>query len=139
MRVFESMKTMKDGDVMGSWLRIPVLPATSSPGTKRTGNTLLANEKRGNDYVATIIKGGQQTAPAVQSAAEGQDDHRLQRRHGQSVARSLLQTAPPRWAGPSPFSSPTGADVFPESKEAAREEILIESIFGAMMPAVQQA
>lgn len=57
MKVFESMKTMQDGGILEISASDPGFAADIAAWCRRTGNELLTNERRGNDYVAVVRKG----------------------------------------------------------------------------------
>ncbi|MEA4854290.1 MAG: FAD-dependent oxidoreductase [Christensenella sp.] len=57
MKVFETMKQMKDGEVMEVSASDPGFVRDIGAWCRRTGNALLRNERRGADYVALIRKG----------------------------------------------------------------------------------
>ncbi|HAX40101.1 MAG TPA: pyridine nucleotide-disulfide oxidoreductase, partial [Clostridiales bacterium] len=57
MKVFETMKEMKDGQVMEVSASDPGFARDIVAWARRTGNTLLSNERCGNDYVALVKKG----------------------------------------------------------------------------------
>ncbi|HWQ06841.1 MAG TPA: DsrE/DsrF/DrsH-like family protein, partial [Feifaniaceae bacterium] len=71
MKVFETMKEMKDGDVMEVSASDPGFARDIVAWTRRTGNTLLSNERRGGDYVALVKKGLAAGAPAAVAQAGG--------------------------------------------------------------------
>ncbi|MEN6338522.1 MAG: DsrE/DsrF/DrsH-like family protein, partial [Clostridiaceae bacterium] len=71
MKVFETMKTMKDGDVMEVSASDPGFARDIVAWSRRTGNTLLSNERRGDDYVALVKKGLAGGAPAAVAQANG--------------------------------------------------------------------
>lgn len=56
MKVFESMKTMQDGEILEISASDPGFAADIASWCRRTGNVLVSNEKRGNDYVAVVRK-----------------------------------------------------------------------------------
>ena len=58
MKVFETMQAMKPGQVMEVSASDPGFARDIGAWCRRTGNTLLANEKQGEDYVALVQKGG---------------------------------------------------------------------------------
>ena len=58
MKVFETMQGMKPGQVMEVSASDPGFARDIGAWCRRTGNTLLANEKQGEDYVALVQKGG---------------------------------------------------------------------------------
>ena len=67
MKVFQTMQTMKPGEVMEVSASDPGFARDIGAWARRTGNTLLSNEKQGDDYVAMVRKGGT-PAPATQGA-----------------------------------------------------------------------
>ncbi len=70
LKVFETMRDMKTGDVVEVSASDPGFARDITAWTRRTGNNLLSNEKRGSDYVALVQKGdGDKPAPAA--APEG--------------------------------------------------------------------
>lgn len=65
-KVYQTIKDMKDGEMLEATASDPGFHADIVSWCRRTGNTLVANEKRGNEYVALIQKG----SAAVPAAAE---------------------------------------------------------------------
>ncbi len=57
MKVFETMKGLKDGDVIEVSANDPGFARDIVSWCRRTGNTLVQNTRRGNDYVALVKKG----------------------------------------------------------------------------------
>lgn len=57
MKVFEMMKTMQDGEMLEVTASDPGFQADIVSWCRRTGNTVISNEKRGNEYVAVVRKG----------------------------------------------------------------------------------
>ncbi|MEA4954659.1 MAG: FAD-dependent oxidoreductase [Pseudoflavonifractor sp.] len=68
MKVFEAMKNMTDGQVMEVSASDPGFLRDIAAWCRRTGNTLLSSERRGNEYVALVKKG---TATSVSAPAAG--------------------------------------------------------------------
>ena len=66
MEVFKSVKDMKEGDLLEVSASDPGFAKDIVSWCRRTGNTLVSNEQRGGEYVATIRRGT--AAPAVQKA-----------------------------------------------------------------------
>ena len=58
MKVFETMKDLKDGEAIEVSASDPGFARDIGAWTRRTGNTLVSSEKRGSDYVAMVQKGG---------------------------------------------------------------------------------
>jgi TusA-related sulfurtransferase len=57
MRVFETMKEMKPGEILEVSASDPGFARDIGAWTRRTGNALLSNERHGKDYVARVQKG----------------------------------------------------------------------------------
>ncbi len=70
MEVFKAVNAMNDGDVVEVTASDPGFAKDVASWCRRTGNTLVSNEKRGGEYVAAIRKGTGGTDAAVQEAAE---------------------------------------------------------------------
>jgi peroxiredoxin family protein/TusA-related sulfurtransferase/rhodanese-related sulfurtransferase len=68
MKVFEVMKGMDDGQVMEVTASDPGFMRDIDAWCRRTGNTLLGKEKRGNDYVAIVKKGAENGAAQMTAA-----------------------------------------------------------------------
>ncbi len=56
MKVFETMQTMQNGEVMEVSASDPGFSRDIGAWCRRTGNELLSNERRGDDYVARVKK-----------------------------------------------------------------------------------
>ena len=67
MKVFEAMKRLKDGDVIEVSANDPGFARDIVSWCRRTGNTLVQNTRRRDDYVALVKKG----APAVPDGPRG--------------------------------------------------------------------
>ena len=57
MEVFKSMNELSDGDLLEVTASDPGFAKDIVSWCKRTGNTLLSNEKKGSDYVALLRRG----------------------------------------------------------------------------------
>jgi TusA-related sulfurtransferase len=62
MKVFETMKGMKDGEVMEVSASDPGFARDIGAWCRRTGNTLIANERAGQRLCALVRKGGDRKA-----------------------------------------------------------------------------
>ena len=67
MEVFKSVKDMKDGEVLEVSASDPGFAKDIVSWCRRTGNTLVSNEERSGEYIATIRRGT--SSPAVQQTA----------------------------------------------------------------------
>jgi NADPH-dependent 2,4-dienoyl-CoA reductase/sulfur reductase-like enzyme/TusA-related sulfurtransferase/rhodanese-related sulfurtransferase len=70
MKVFETMKSLKDGDVIEVSANDPGFARDIVSWCRRTNNTLVQNIHRGNEYVA-LVKKGTTSAPAVPDSPRG--------------------------------------------------------------------
>ena len=57
MKVFETIKTMQDGEMLEVTASDPGFQADIVSWCRRTGNTIVSNEKRENEFVAVVMKG----------------------------------------------------------------------------------
>lgn len=57
MEVFKTIKEMKDGELLEVSASDPGFSKDIASWCRRTGNTMVSNEKRGNSYVAVLQKG----------------------------------------------------------------------------------
>jgi NADPH-dependent 2,4-dienoyl-CoA reductase/sulfur reductase-like enzyme/peroxiredoxin family protein/TusA-related sulfurtransferase/rhodanese-related sulfurtransferase len=73
MKVFETMKSMKDGEVLEVSASDPGFARDIGAWCRRTGNSLIANDRRGDDYVALVKKGRANKAdsPIVHDSIDG--------------------------------------------------------------------
>lgn len=76
MEVFKTVETMEEGDILKISASDPGFSKDIVSWCKRTGNTLVSNEKIGVEYVASIRKGlqdGVSKAPAAAAADSGKE------------------------------------------------------------------
>jgi peroxiredoxin family protein/TusA-related sulfurtransferase/rhodanese-related sulfurtransferase len=71
MKVFETLQDMKDGEILEVTASDPGFMKDIGAWCRRTGNTLLTNEKQGNSYVATVKKGSNSDKTAVTKETDG--------------------------------------------------------------------
>ncbi|WP_312636536.1 FAD-dependent oxidoreductase [Oscillibacter sp.] len=70
MKVFETMKEMREGETLEVTASDPGFVKDIGAWCRRTGNTLMVSERRGTDYVALVRKGmAEPTATAPASTA----------------------------------------------------------------------
>ncbi len=67
MEVFQSVKSMNDGDILEVTASDPGFAKDVASWCRRTGNTLLSNEEKNGEYIATIQRG---TNAAPQASAQ---------------------------------------------------------------------
>ena len=67
LKVYESMQNLSDGQILEVRASDPGFTKDVAAWCKRTGNSLLYNNKEGTDYVAKICKGQSANASAVKA------------------------------------------------------------------------
>ena len=69
MEVFKAVNSMSEGDLLEVTASDPGFAKDIGSWCRRTGNTLVANQQRGGEYIATVRKGtGNAATPAPASA-----------------------------------------------------------------------
>ena len=138
MKVFETMKEMKDGQVMEVAASDPGFARDIVAWSRRTGNTLLSNEKRGNDYVALIKKGtgAVVTQQVPQSmAGDGKTIVVFSGDLDKVLAGFIIANGAAAMGRPvTMFFTFWGLNVLRKSSRVKVQKSLIEGMFGGMMP-----
>lgn len=136
MRVFETMRDMKDGEVMEVSASDPGFARDIGAWCRRTGNTLLLNERRGNDYVATVKKGGAQAVASVaRDTAEGKTIIVFSGDLDKVLASFIIANGAAAMGRPvTMFFTFWGLTVLRKSKKQPVKKTFMESMFGAMLP-----
>ena len=70
MEVFKSVKGMREGELLEVTASDPGFARDIASWCKRTGNTLVSNEQKNGEYVATIRRGTGVSAAAAPAAAD---------------------------------------------------------------------
>ena len=70
MEVFKAVNAMNSGDLLEVTASDPGFAKDVGAWCRRTGNTLVANEQRGGEYIATICKGEEKAAAPAALAPE---------------------------------------------------------------------
>jgi len=135
MKVFETMKDMRDGEVMEVSASDPGFSRDIGAWCRRTGNTLLLNERRGNDYVAWVRKGGAQAASSVQETANGKTIIVFSDRLDKVLASFIIANgAASMGRKVTMFFTFWGLTVLRKAKKQRLKKTFMESMFGAMLP-----
>ncbi|MEG1811500.1 MAG: FAD-dependent oxidoreductase [Clostridia bacterium] len=136
MKVFETMRGMKDGDVMEVSASDPGFARDIEAWCRRTGNRLVANERRGNDYVALIKKGVDGTAviPA-QTGADGKTIIVFSGDLDKVLASFIIANgAAAMGRHVTMFFTFWGLNVLRKAQKQRVSKTMMESMFGGMMP-----
>ena len=136
MKVFETMKDMKDGDVMEVSASDPGFARDIGAWCRRTGNTLVGNEKRGSDYVALVKKGGAENKAApVSTANEGKTIIVFSGDLDKVLASFIIANGAAAMGRPvTMFFTFWGLNVLRKPEKQKVEKTFMENMFGTMMP-----
>lgn len=136
MKVFETMKGMQDGEVMEVSASDPGFAKDIGAWCRRTGNTLVANEHRGNDYVA-IVKKGSRAVPEtrVQDLPEGKTIIVFSGDLDKVLASFIIANGAAAMGRPvTMFFTFWGLTVLRKAEKQNVKKSLVESMFGFMLP-----
>ena len=135
MKVFETMKEMNDGDVMEVSASDPGFARDIVAWSRRTGNTLVSNEKRGGDYVALVKKGNADGKPAPASTADGKTIIVFSNDLDKVLASFIIANGAASMGRPvTMFFTFWGLNVLRKEDRQNVEKSPIEKMFGSMMP-----
>lgn len=135
MKVFETMKDMKDGEVIEVMASDPGFARDIVAWTRRTGNTLVSNEHRGADFIAMVKKGGQQSPATVQTTNEGKTIIVFSGDLDKVLASFIIANGAASMGRPvTMFFTFWGLNVLRKEKKQHVKKSMIESMFGSMMP-----
>ncbi len=136
MKVFETMKSLKDGDVIEVSANDPGFARDIVSWCRRTGNTLVQNIHRGNEYVA-LVKKGSASAPAVSDSPKG-DGKTIIVFSGDldKVLASFIiaNGAAAMGRNVTMFFTFWGLNVLRKGNRQKVKKSMVEAMFGGMMP-----
>ena len=134
MKVFESMKEMEEGQVVEVTANDPGFARDIVAWSRRTGNTLVLNEKRGDDYVALVKKGGAAVGAAAK-AADGKTMIVFSNDLDKVLASFIIANGAAAMGRPvTMFFTFWGLNVLLKPEKQRVKKSLVEGMFGAMMP-----
>lgn len=137
MKVFETMKTMKDGEVLEVSASDPGFARDIGAWCRRTGNTLVANERRGDDYVALVKKSGvkKADAPIVHDSAEGKTIIVFSGDLDKVLASFIIANGAAAMGRPvTMFFTFWGLTALRKEAKQKVQKTFMESMFGTMLP-----
>ena len=135
MKVFETMKGMRPGEVMEVSASDPGFARDIGAWCRRTGNTLLVNERQGDDYVALVRKGGVPAPAAAASAPEGKTIIVFSGNLDKVLASFIIANGAAAMGRPvTMFFTFWGLTALRRPKKVKVKKSLIEKMFGAMLP-----
>jgi peroxiredoxin family protein/TusA-related sulfurtransferase len=141
MKVFEVMKDMADGQVMEVTANDPGFTRDIDAWCRRTGNTLLSREKRGNDYVAILKKGAEggstqkTAAQSVRTEADGKTIVVFSGDLDRVLASFIIANGAAAMGRPvTMFFTFWGLNVLRKTNKQKVQKSFVENMFGTMMP-----
>ena len=135
MKVYENMKDMKNGEVLEVSASDPGFTRDIGAWCRRTGNTLVANERRGGDFVAVVKKGGEAAAPVVSSALQGKSIIVFSDDLDKVLASFIIANGAAAMGRPvTMFFTFWGLTVLRKAEKQPVKKTFMESMFGAMLP-----
>ena len=145
LKVYESMQNLSDGQVLEVRASDPGFTKDVAAWCKRTGNTLLYNEKEGTDYVAKISKGQSsesslvQTGSSVPAAAQNDKDGKtiivFSGDMDKVMASFIIANGAAAMGKPvTMFFTFWGLSVLRKAEKTKVDKTAMEKMFGAMLP-----
>ena len=145
LKVFENIQKMNDGEVLEVRASDPGFSKDVSAWCKRTGNTLLYNEKEGTDYVAKIAKGQSnlfspaQTGSSVPVATQNEKDGKtiivFSGDMDKVMASFIIANGAAAMGRPvTMFFTFWGLSVLRKADKTKVSKAPMEKMFGAMLP-----
>ncbi|HWQ57960.1 MAG TPA: FAD-dependent oxidoreductase [Clostridia bacterium] len=135
MKVFETMREMKEGEVMEVSASDPGFARDIGAWCRRTGNTLITNVRRGDDYVASVRKGGAPAAGTVRDTADGKTIIVFSGDLDKVLASFIIANgAAAMGRKVTMFFTFWGLTVLRKAKKQRVKKTFMESMFGGMLP-----
>jgi NADPH-dependent 2,4-dienoyl-CoA reductase/sulfur reductase-like enzyme/peroxiredoxin family protein/TusA-related sulfurtransferase/rhodanese-related sulfurtransferase len=135
MKVYETMKDMNSGEVMEVSASDPGFTRDIGAWCRRTGNTLVANEKRGSDFIAVVRKGGAASAPVVRDMPQGKSIIVFSGDLDKVLASFIIANGAAAMGRPvTMFFTFWGLTVLRKAEKQPVKKNFMESMFGAMLP-----
>lgn len=135
MKVFETMKELPQGAVMEVSASDPGFARDIGAWCRRTGHQLVANEKRGNDYVALVRKAGAAPAPAATPSADGKTIIVFSGDLDKVLASFIIANGAAAMGRPvTMFFTFWGLNALRKAEKQPVQKTFMESMFGTMLP-----
>ncbi len=144
MKVFESVKGMREGDVLEVSASDPGFVKDIGAWCRRTGNTLVSTDRQGADYVAQVRKGtGQPTAGVaapgapslVRDTPQGKTIIVFSGDLDKVLASFIIANGAAAMGRPvTMFFTFWGLTVLRKAEKQPVKKTPVESLFGAMLP-----
>ena len=135
MKVFQTMNTMKPGEIMEVSASDPGFARDIVAWCRRTGNELISNSHSGDDYVALIQKAGGNAPIPAQTAADGKTIIVFSGDLDKVLASFIIANGAAAMGRPvTMFFTFWGLNVLRKPARQRIKKTVMESMFGHMMP-----
>ncbi|MEZ4358397.1 MAG: FAD-dependent oxidoreductase [Eubacteriales bacterium] len=139
MKVFETIKGIEDGQIIEVSATDPGFARDIDAWCRRTGNTLLKSEKRGNEYFVYIQKGIAKNDLAVPANVSGGNDNKTIIVFSGDLDKVIASFIIANGAAAmgrhvTMFFTFWGLNVLRKPKKQHVKKSFVESMFGGMMP-----
>jgi len=135
MKVFETLKTMAPGQTLEVTASDPGFSRDISAWCRRTGNTLVSNNKVGTSYVAVVRKGGGSVPVPEQVGNDGKTIIVFDGDLDKVIASFIIANgAAAMGRRVTMFFTFWGLNVLRKTQKQNVKKSFIEKMFGAMMP-----
>lgn len=134
MKVYETMKGMQDGEVMEVSASDPGFARDIGAWCRRTGNTLMSNGRRGNDYVACVKKSTVKDT-VVKDTPEGKTIIVFSGDLDKVLASFIIANGAAAMGRPvTMFFTFWGLNALRREEKQHVKKTFMENMFGAMLP-----
>jgi NADPH-dependent 2,4-dienoyl-CoA reductase/sulfur reductase-like enzyme/peroxiredoxin family protein/TusA-related sulfurtransferase/rhodanese-related sulfurtransferase len=136
MEVFEAMKKLTDGEIIEVSASDPGFARDIEAWARRTGNTVISNEKHGYDYVALVQKGvNTEKKLEVRSDNDGKTIIVFSGDLDKVLASFIIANGAAAMGRPvTMFFTFWGLNVLRKAEKIKLDKSFVESMFGGMMP-----
>ncbi len=135
MKVFETIKTMNEGETLEVSASDPGFVRDIDAWCRRTGNTLLKKYQRDGSYVAIVKKGIEKNAPEVRETPDGKTIVVFSGDLDKVIASFIIANgAAAMGRKVTMFFTFWGLNVLRKTKKQKVKKTFIEKMFGAMLP-----
>lgn len=135
MKVFETIKDMPAGAMLEISASDPGFTKDIGAWCRRTGNTLLATERRGADYVARVQKGAASAAPVVRDSEQGKTIIVFSGDLDKVLAGFIIANGAAAMGRPvTMFFTFWGLTALRKAEKQPVKKSFMEAMFGAMLP-----
>jgi len=135
MKVFDTVKTMQDGEILEVSASDPGFVRDIEAWCRRTGNTLVSRGEHEGSFVAQVQKGTSCPVPAAKNAPEGKTIIVFSGDLDKVLASFIIANGAAAMGRPvTMFFTFWGLTVLRKPKKQPVKKSYMESMFGAMLP-----